>query len=188
MCAVKIDSPESPFVCFTEFRKKVGDDEYAVLHITIRDADDTNGLLRVNQLVDNMVVRGWQHADSPRAQKGSWGGGGKGKPKKVEIPADGRFEVRAFTKARFADKDNLRVYGVNGEETVAWEGRAMKEFLEANMGVTPVQDTFSGWASWTLDEEHVVSFQNNAIVAQCAKSQKSGAWYVKEFLIEPKVK
>lgn len=188
MSAVKIDSPESPFVCFTEFRKKVGDDDYAVLHITLRDADDQNGMLRLNRLVDDMVAKGWQHADSPRPQKGSWGGGGKGKPKKVEISADGRFEVRALTKAHFAEKDNLRVYGVNGEETVAWEGRAMKEFLVANTGIQPVQDAFSGWAAWALNEEHAVMFQNNVIVAQCVKSPTSGSWYVKEFLIEPKVK
>lgn len=186
---VKIDSQEAPFVCFTELRKKVGEDEYAVLHFTIRDQDDARGSERVSELIESWVAKGWSHADSPKAQR-SWGGGGGkgGKPKKVEIPADGRFEVRAFVRAHFADKDNIRVYGVNGEECVAWEGRSLKEFLSKNVAVQPVQDAFGGWSSWALDQEHPVQFQNNAVIAQCEKSQKSGTWYVKELRLESKNK
>lgn len=181
----KIESQEAPFVCFTEFRKKLGDEDYAVVHITVRDEDDLRGQERVEALIERWTAKGWQHADSPKAQRGGWGGG-KSKPKKVEIPENGRFEVRAFMRAHFADKDNIRVYGVNGEETVAWEGRALKEFLAKHLTIQAVQDAFLGWSAWTLNEEKVVGFQNNRVIAQCEKSKNSGSWYVKEFLIEPK--
>lgn len=182
----KIESQEAPFVCFTEFRKKLGDDEYAVIHLTIRDEDDSHGVLRLNELIKSMVASGWQHADSPKAQRGGWGVGKGNKPKKVEIPENGRFEVRALARAHFSDKDNIRVYGVNGEESVDWEGRALKGLLVNQSAIKAIQDAFGGWATWELNQEKPVAFHSNKLIARCEKSQKSGSWYIKEFLVEPK--
>lgn len=181
-------NPESPFVCFTEFRKKKGDGEYAVLHVTIRDTNDQMGMTRVKNIIDLQVGDGWEHCDVPKKTGWSGGGGNKGggKPQRVEIKADGRFEIRAMLKVHLNNKDNIKVLGVNGEDCIAWEGRSLKEFI-AKQNHPAVTAAFGDWASWNLNEEHVVSFQTNNLFAQCTKSNSgAGHWYVKEFLIEPK--
>lgn len=173
---------EAPYVCFTEFRKKQGEG-WAVLHLTIRDTDDGRGDDRLQKIIDLKTSQGWEHCDTPKNQ--GFGGMRKGAPQKVAIPDDGRYEVRALVKAHFANKDNLRVLGVNGEECVSWEGRSMNEWLGKNQNLTPVQNAFADWSTWKNDEEHLVNFQKNKLIALCTKSAKSGAWYVSGFEIVP---
>lgn len=178
-------NPESMFVCFTEMCKKNSNGEDAVLHITIRDNDDKQGMARVDAMIAERISQGWEHRDVPK--KSGWSGGnkGSGKPQRVEIKADGRFEVRALVKVNLSNKDNVKAIGVNGEDCIAWEGRALKEFLAKQAGVQPIQTAFSGWELWNLNEEHAVTFQHNTLFAQCTKAE-SGKWYVKEILVEPK--
>lgn len=203
---------EAGVVIFTEYRKKIGDDEYAVDHLTLRQlVGETE-----EQLAKRYVwwetwesQKGFEHCDAPKTRTSyPYRGGGQHKEQKVVTPikeevdangqptSKGSFEVGSLAMFQYKQgetlKKNIRVYGVNGEECVAWEGKPLDAALK-NMGEVAVQ--FTGWAGWKVDEQHMINWDNHKLIAHCKKSavktdesgkQTGGKWYVESFEVANK--
>ncbi len=205
---------EAPIVMFTEFSRKIGE-EYAVVHLTLRDVDDDNLYSRLEYAMSLMSQLGFAHSDAPKKMqypaRGSGGGFNKNRPEPTPIKeianpdgtltGRGDFEVGSLALFVFNKRNqdgtssptkNIRVYGVNGEECVAWDGKALDAVMKADGNLAK---EFTNWADWKQDEQKVINWKSHGFMAHCKKSAvktdgtgkvTGGKWYVDSFEVTNK--
>lgn len=181
---------EAPIVIFFEVCKKVGEDDWAVAHTTIRDIDDDNAQKRFDRVIAGFENRGFTLKDAPKKmQYPPRGGGGNGQFKKhADVPEDGKFQVEAVSLFDYNNGKHLNIHGVNGEWVKNWSGKefdAMLKTIDAK-----ASQPFLNWAaSWKEGEQHKIEWTTHKLIAQCEKSGKTDRngkpyWNVKAFIVE----
>ena len=200
------ESNEAKGIVFTEYIKKVdmgGEESYADFHLTVRDDSDEQLLVRLKWWDTNLTNMGFIQCDAPKKmQYPARGGGNWNKDKKADatpikeianpdgtLTGRGDFEVGsvALFKRNMGEgkiQNNIKAFGVGGEECVSWEGKAMDAALKT-MGVGAAE--FTSWADWKQDEQHVINWATHRLIAHCKKSaiktdadgkQTGGKWYI----------
>jgi hypothetical protein len=177
---------DPPILGWTTLRKKVGENSYATINITIKDTNDNRFITRMQGQIAAWQNVGYEHADPPQRTFGGGGGGGKpgGQTRrpKIDPPEDGRFTVDAFDVFKYNDKANVHAIAhlEAGDIQVAdWEGRQLKA-AQALM-----QNKFADWETWEPGVEHPVTFETHKVVAVATKSA-TGKWSIKSYEVVAK--
>ena len=176
-----------PFICFFELRKKFpGSEDWGVLHVTVRDTKDYDGLARVSTIVKGMTGQelgsDWMLADTP---KYSGGGGKNARPQKVPMPDDGtgkaRIEVVAVTRKLTKGGNNpgssfVTVHG----ENYGWDANAWGNKVDGAPGFSP------DWRDHLPVDVRTERKGKQKLFALCSKTERDGRtyWNVDSFELE----